>query len=241
MTAPDRQRRGPASAPPSLGTYDDAMSALYTTLSEVRQNDLSVGESQVEENETQQQQSEAQQRAALQQEQANQANSGGGFFSDIGHFFGDVASDLAHGRLGSAVDDAGRDLENAWNSPKFWNDLKTGLEDVAIVTTAAAAVVATAGAGAIAVAAATVSAVAAGGAGLAAARVDHFAAAAEDASADATAAGERPRPPPAAHDRRPRDLKQTDESHERALESLTQSIQTNDQTLVTASSMTVKG
>jgi hypothetical protein len=235
---------GNAAAPPgsaSLGTYDDAMSALYTTLSEVRQNDLSVGEGQVEENETQQQQSEAQQRVALQQEQANQASSGGGFFSDIGHFFGDVASDIAHGRLGSAVDDAGRDLENAWNSPRFWNDLKTGLEDVAIVTTAAAAVVATAGAGTIAVAAATVSAVAAGGAGLAAARVDHFEACAEDASADATAAGNDLDHLQQLTADVLANLKQTDESHGRALESLTHSIQTNDQSLVTASSMTVKG
>ena len=217
------------------------MSALYTTLSEVRQNDVSVGESRVEENEAQQQQEEVQQRAALQQEQANQANSGGGFLSDVGDFFSDVARDVVHGHLGSAIDDAGRDLDNAWNSPKFWSDLKTGLEDVAIVATAVAATVATAGAGAAAAAVVTVGAVAAGGAGLAGARVDHFEASAEDASANATAAGDDVEHLRQLTDDVLADLKQTDQSHQRALESLTQSIQTHDETLVTASSMTLKG
>src|SRR5579859_3102359 len=141
----------PAASSPSLGAYDDAMSTLYVTLSETRQNDVSVGESQVAENEVQQQSEQVQERAALQQEQANEASSGGGFFSEVGHFFSDVASDLAHGRIGSAVDDGGRDLEEAWKSPKFWNDLKTGLEDVAMVAGAAATAVTTAGIGGVAI------------------------------------------------------------------------------------------
>ena len=95
--------------PPSPGAYDDAMDALYTALSEARQDDMSVGESRVDDNQAQQQQEEAQERAALQQEQANQAGSGGGFFSDIGHFVSDVVSDLAHGHIGSAFDDGARD------------------------------------------------------------------------------------------------------------------------------------
>ncbi len=97
------------------------------------------------------------------------------------------------------------------------------------------------GAGTVAVAAATVSAVAAGGAGLAGARVDHFEAVAEDASADATAAGNHLDELQQVTADVLADLKQTDKSHQRALASLTQSFQTSDQTLVTASSMTVKG
>jgi hypothetical protein len=179
VTTPVGSATTTLATPPPPGAYDDAMDALYTTLSETRQNDVSVGESSVEQNEVQQQQKEAQERAALQQEQANQASSGGGFFSDIGHFVSDVVSDLAHGHIGSAFDDGARDLENAWNSPKFWSDLKTGLEDVALVASAVTAAVATAGAGGIVVAgvAETVGAVAGGAAGLAGARVDHFAAA----------------------------------------------------------------
>ena len=243
MTAPVGSATTTPATPPPPGAYDDAMDALYTSLSEARQDDVSVGESRVAENQAQQQHEEAQERAALQQEQANQAGSGGGFFSDIGHFVSDVVSDLAHGHIGSAFDDGARDLENAWNSPKFWSDLKTGLEDVALVASAVTAAVATAGAGGIVVAgvAETVGAVAGGAAGLAGARVDHFAAAAEDASADATAASSGIDELQQLTADVVADLKQTDQSHERALESLTQSIQTNDQTLVTASSMTVKG
>jgi hypothetical protein len=241
MTAPIGNAAAPPGSGASLGADDDAMSALYTTLSEARQDDLTVGESRVEDSEVQQQQDEAQQRAAIQREQANQPNAGGGFLSEVGDFVSDVASDLVHGRFGSAVDDAGRDLANAWNSPKFWSDLKTGLEDIAIVATAVAATVTTAGVGGVAIAAATVSAVAAGGAGLASARVDHFEATAEDASAEATSAGDGAQAMQELATDVLADLKQTDQSHERALESLTQSIQIHDQTLVTASSMTVKG
>ena len=241
---------GPATSSPngpSLGSYDDAMSALYATLSEARQNDVSAGESQVAEDEMQQRNEEAQQRAAIQQEQANQANSGGGFFSDIGHFLGDVTSDLAHGRIGDAFEDGGHDLEQAWDSPKFWSDLKTGLEDVAMVAGATALVAGSAGAAGFAVAvglataAAGTAAVAGAGAGVAGARVAHFAAAAEDASADATAAGADIQQLQTLSSDALANVKQNDESHERALESLTQSIQTNDQTLVEASSTTVKG
>jgi hypothetical protein len=219
------------------------MSALYATLSETRQNDMTVGESQVEENEVQQQREEAQERAAIQQEQANQANSGGGFFSEVGHFFSDVASDLAHGRFGSAIDDGGRDLEEAWKSPKFWSDLETGLEDLAIVAGTAAAAAMTAGAGAIAIAgaAATTAAVAGGASGLAGLRVAHFAASAEDASANATAAGDHIEQLQQLTADVIADVKQADQSHQHALASLMQSIQTNDQTFVAASSMPVKG
>jgi hypothetical protein len=227
----------------TLGPDDDAMCALYTALSNSRQSDVAAGDNQVEQDQVKRQQDETQQRAAVQQERANQANSGGGFFSDIGHFLSDVANDLVHGRLGSAIDDGGRDLENAWNDPRFWSDLKTGLEDVALVATAVAATVTTVGVGTMAVAAvaAGTGAIAEGGAGLAGMRVAHFAASAEDASADATAAGDDIARMQQLTSDAIADLKQTDESHERALASLTQSIQTNDATLVAATSTTVKG
>jgi hypothetical protein len=228
--------------PPSLGNYDDdAMSALYTTIADVGQNELATGECRVEQDETQQQQEEAQERAALGQAQANQAHSGGGFFSEVGKFFSDVASDLVHGHFGSAIDDAGRDLEEAWNSPQFWSDLKTGLEDVAMVAAAVATTVSTAGVGAVAIAAAGIGAVAAGGAGLAGARVDHFAAAAEDANADATAADDDVQELQQETTDVLADMKQDDASHERAVESLTQSMQTNDETVVAGAAITVKG
>jgi hypothetical protein len=237
-------------ATPMLGSSDDPMDAMYAMLSEARQSDVSAGENQVDENEMKRQQDETQARAALQQEQANQANSGGGFFSDVGHFISDVARDIAHGHFGSAIDDGGRDLEAAWNSPKFWSDLKTGLEDVAMVAGAVTAAVATAGVGGIAIGAAVetagalaggTAAVAGGAAGLASARVAHFAAAAEDASADATAAQDGAQQIQQLTADVLAGIKETDQSHERALASLTQAIQTHDQCLDAASSMTVRG
>jgi hypothetical protein len=237
-----------ASAPSSpaattLGSYDDAMSALYTSLSEARQNDVTTGETQVEQDGVTRQEDEAKQRAALQRQQANEASSGGGFFADVGHFFSDVASDIAHGHFGSAVDDAGRDLSNAWNDPKFWSDLKTGLEDVAIVAAAVGAAVTTVGVGgmAIATAAAMTGAVAGGGAGLTGLRVAHFAASAQDASADATAAGDDIARMQDLTKDAIADLKQEDQSHERALASLTQSIETNDATLVATTPQPLRG
>jgi hypothetical protein len=237
-----------ASAPPSpavttLGLYDDAMSALYTSLSEARQNDVAAGETQVEQDGSTRQEDEARQRAALQRQQANEPGAGGGFFADVGHFFSDVVSDIVHGHFGSAVDDAGRDLSNAWNDPGFWSDLKTGLEDVAIVAAAVGATVTTAGVGgmAIATAAAVTGAVAGGGAGLSGLRVAHFAASAEDASADATAAGDDITRMHQSTKDAIADLNQGDQSYERALASLTQSIETNDATLVATTPQPLKG
>ena len=237
-----------ASAPASpaattLGSYDDAMSALYTSLSDARQSDVTAGETQVEQDGTTRLEDEAKQRAALQRQQANEASSGGGLFADIGHFVSDVASDIVHGHFGSAVDDAGRDLSNAWNDPRFWSDLKTGLEDVAMVAAAVGAAVTTVGVGGIAVAtaAALAGAVAEGGAGLTGLRVAHFAATAQDASADAAAAGDDMARMQQLTKDAIADLKQRDQSHERALASLTQSIQINDATLVATTAQPLRG
>ncbi len=93
----------------------------------------------------------------------------------------------------------------------------------------------------LAAAAAGTAAVSEAGSALAGARVTHFAAAAEDASADAAADGDHIAQLQSLTSDAIATLKQSDQSHERALASLTQSIETNDQTLVTASSTTVKG
>jgi hypothetical protein len=71
-------------------------------------------------------------------------------------------------------------------------------------------------------------------------RVAHFAASAEDANADATAAGDDIARMQQLTTGVLADLKQSDETHQRTLASLTQSIQTNDQTLV-ATTTSVRG
>jgi hypothetical protein len=229
----------PATAPSTLGSFDDTTSAIYASLSSLRQADLSSGERRVEEDQVVSKSERTREQEALERAAANQADSGGGFFASVGDFVADVGSDLLHGNLAGAVHDAGRDLENAWSSPQFWHDLETGLEGVAIL----AGAVFTAGVGGAAVmAAAAVVGVAAGaGAGLSGARCEHFAATAEDASADATAAqGQLDHLQELTSDVLT-DLKQEDQSHQRAIQSVAQAVQTRDQTSVTAASMTVRG
>jgi hypothetical protein len=229
----------PATAPSTLGSFDDTTSAIYASLSNLRQADLSSGESRVEEDQVVSKQERTREQEALEEAAANQADSGGGLFASVGHFVVDVGSDLLHGNLAGAVHDAGHDLENAWNSPAFWHDLETGLEGVAIL----AGAVFTAGVGGAAVMAAAAGvAIAAGtGAGLSEARCEHFAATAEDASADATAAqGQLDHLQELTSDVLT-DLKQEDQSHQRAIQSVAQAVQTRDQTLVTAASMSVRG
>jgi hypothetical protein len=239
VVTPVTTRSSSAGSPPTLGSFDDDTSALYASLSNLRQGDLSLGESRVEEDQAASQRERAQEREAIKEEAANQANSGHGFFACVGDFFVDVVSDLAHGDFADAAHDAGRDLSDAWNSPKFWHDLETGLEGIAIV----AAAVVTAGIAGVAVSATAVcvGAAAGAGAGLSEARCEHFAANAEDATANATAAQNGIDQLQELTSDVLTDVKQRDQSHERALQSLAQAVETHDQTLITAASTTVRG
>lgn len=231
----------------TLGAFDDAMSEIYASIAALRQGDVEAAQGDVATNDAVHERQAAAERAAIQQEQANAADSGGGFFSSIGHLVGDVVSDLAHGDVGDAVHDAGRDLDAAWNSPRFWSDLELGLKDVAVVAAAASAIVLTAGAAGVAlgagiVATATVVGATAGaGAALAGVRTGQFAANAEDASANATAATNRMGELQELTENVLADLEATDKSHGRSLQALTQAMQTNDDTTVAPATMTVKG
>ncbi len=229
----------PTGAAPTLGPLDDGMSAIYASVSNLRQVDLSSGEKAVEEDQAVSQQERAREQAAIKQEEANQANSGRGFFSSIGHLIGDVAGDLVHGHFGDAIHDAGHDLGEAWNSPKFWHDLEVGLEGTAIV--AAAVVTAGVGGAVVGAVAVGVGAAAGAGAGLAEARSEHFAAAAEDASADSTDAQDDIDHLQQVTKDVLSNVEQDDESHQRALQSVARAMETNDQTLVIAGSTTVRG
>jgi hypothetical protein len=235
----------PAAPPPQLGADDDAMSEIYTMISNLRANQLAAGESQVDADDEQVNAERVAQQAALAQAEGNGPTSGRGFFSSIGHFFSDVAGDVVHGKLGSAIDDAGRDITEAWNSPQFMHDLKVGCEDVAIVAAAVATAVCTYGTGstaaAIGAAAAMTAASAAGTAGGAAVRVQQFAATAEDANANATADADKVQELEQLVADVLADLKQSDKANQQTTQSLTQAIQTNDATVVAPSTTTVRG
>lgn len=239
---------GPASTSPNqpaLGAYDDAMGGIYAVMSQIQSGELANGETEVEENESQEKASEQQQQAALQAAQQDQANSGGGFFSSVGHFFSDIGNDIAHGDFSGALQDAGHDLDQMWNSPAFWNDLEHGLEAVAAVAGAVVTSVATLGAGsglaAVGVVA-TITAVTAGAAaGGAAAKVHDFAAAATDDNANATAAGDQAQQTETMTDDALQTVKDDAKSTQRAAGTLDQAIQTNDETVVAPSATVVRG
>jgi hypothetical protein len=86
-----------------------------------------------------------------------------------------------------------------------------------------------------------VGATAGAGAALAGVRTGQFAANAEDASADATAATNRMGELQELTENVLADLETTDRSHERSLQALTQAMQTNDDTTVAPATVTVKG
>jgi hypothetical protein len=247
VTAPiSASSTAPPQVPSTLSSTDDALGDLYTLISQVRENDVASSDGQVAANDAEKKQEEAAETQAIQEQAANAASAGRGFFSSVGHIIGDFVSDLAHGDVADAFEDAGNDIEEAWNSPAFWSDLETGLKDIALVAGAVGATVATAGIGGAAVggiliATSAVGATAGAGAALAGIRVGDFAADAEDASGDATAATDRFQELGELTDDLIADLKDSDEAHGQSLQTLTQAIETNDDAGLVPASMTVRG
>jgi len=149
----------------SGAALNDAMGALYLSLSQQRQLSMQSGEASVRADQALHDQQLADETAALQRQLANEAENGRGFFGSIGHLFDDMAQDVADGHLSSLFGDISRDADQAWNSPAFWSDLEKGalaVAKVALAVGAVAATVATAGAGGVLVAGAAV-ALSAGG------------------------------------------------------------------------------
>jgi hypothetical protein len=139
----------PDGQPISNTDLNDALSSLYALMSELRVNEMKDGQADVASLKEQQEKAIADIRAAIARRIAAEASSGDGFFASIGHFFEDVVDDVTSGKFDKVIQDATKDVEAAWNSPAFWNDLEQGLLAVAKVAGAvgaAAATVVTAGA-----------------------------------------------------------------------------------------------
>jgi hypothetical protein len=178
----------PITGTTSSVAYEGALADIYSLLSEDRANGLALGQSGVEQNREEQTKALDDQLAAIKREQDNQSSSGQGFLGSIGKLVTDVVNDLVHGNATSTFKDVGSDLEAAWNSPRFWSDLQSVLNDVSIVSAAVSQVAEKVGgpAGtAVAVVASTVDEGAELGADLAGAREEAFASAAKSAEADA--------------------------------------------------------
>jgi hypothetical protein len=139
----------PESAQIAGAGIDDALGLLYAAMAEQRQAGTEAGKARVQSADKDEQRALEKEEQAREREAADQASHGSGFFASIGHFLGDVANDVAHGRLDRAVEDGARDVTDAVKSPAFWNDLEQGalwVAKVAAVVGSAAATVATGGA-----------------------------------------------------------------------------------------------
>jgi hypothetical protein len=127
----------------SCADVNDAMSALYTMVSQLRTAGMENGRTDVGILKEQQDKAIADMRDAIARRAAAEADSGGGLFSSIARFFEDTVGDLTSGKFDKAIEDAAKDAEAAWNSPAFWNDLEQGLLIVAKVGAAVGAAAAT--------------------------------------------------------------------------------------------------
>jgi hypothetical protein len=137
----------PEAAPIAGPGIDDALALLYVAMSKLRESSTASGKSRVESTEEAKKVELQKEEAAHQRQEA--AQSGPGFFGSIGHLLGDVAGDLATGRVDRVFDDGTKDVSAAVNSPGFWRDLEQGalwVAKVAAVVGSAASTVATCGA-----------------------------------------------------------------------------------------------
>jgi hypothetical protein len=178
----------PAPGPGAIA-YGTALCSVYELLSQARTVGLELGQQGVAENRRLQARAFADELAAIAREQDNQRGSGLGFFDTIAKVAGDVARDILHGRVDSALADGANDVASAWNSPHFWSDLEKGLDQVSAVVEAIGEVAHQLGGPAGTAVAAVAASVDAGvqiGADLAGARGEAFAADAAEAHADAT-------------------------------------------------------
>lgn len=174
---------------PGAVAYATALCSVYELLSQERTVGLELGQQGVAQDRRLQANAFANELAAIAREQGNQRGSGLGFFDTIGKMAGDIARDVAQGRVDAALGDGARDVAAAWNSPHFWSDLQRGLDQLSAVVETIGEVAHQIGGQvgtAVAGVAATADEVVQIGAELAGARGQAFASDAADAHADAT-------------------------------------------------------
>jgi hypothetical protein len=217
----------------------DGLASVYELLSRVRSLGFSLGEREVAVHRQVQAKAFADEVSAIHREEENQRGSGDGFFSCLSRFVGDVARDLLGGHVDAAVTDAGRDVDDAWNSPRLWDELEKGLADVAACASGIGSIAGLAGGPVGAVVEATAQVVGEGasvGIALATSREEGFGASAMAARADVvwakTVAARLGREISAAIEGEQSD----DGSLARALESVAEASLTSNETVVLSTS-----
>lgn len=151
LVAPPVEGEGDLLPPP--GTLDraqiqDAMSMLFLIMNAKASTDLASSEGQIAAQKKVKEEALREQLEALRR--ASEAVEGGkGFFESIGDMISHSLEDLATFDIEGTLVDPWKDMEEMWNSPKFWSDVAAGaavVAEAAVVIAAVAAVIASGGA-----------------------------------------------------------------------------------------------
>ncbi|MET0593808.1 MAG: hypothetical protein ABW133_13985 [Polyangiaceae bacterium] len=152
--APPPQLATPADLLPLPADVDraqvqDALSMLYLLISSRASADMLSAQNQIGANQTAKAEAFKEQLEALRRAAEASGEGSKGFFESFTDLFVDTVVNLATFDLEGAVVDPLSDLEEMWNSPRFWQDLSAGagtIAQIALVVGGIAATAATCGA-----------------------------------------------------------------------------------------------
>jgi hypothetical protein len=133
----------------------DAMTMIYMLLNARASADMANAQSQIASRQTAKDEAFQEQLEALRRAAEAEGEGSKGFFDSLVDLVADVVTDLANLDLVGAITDPLSDMEEIWNSPKFWQDLEAGagfIAKAALVAGGIAATVATAGSAGLVVA-----------------------------------------------------------------------------------------
>ena len=145
----------PAPADVTRARLQDAMTMMYMLLNARANASMLNAQDQVAARQTAKDEAFKQQLDAIRRAAEAEGEGSKGFFDSLVNLVSDVVTDLAKLDFAAAVTDPFSDLEDMWNSPKFWQDLEAGagfIAKAALIAGGIAATAATAGSAGLVVA-----------------------------------------------------------------------------------------
>ena len=127
---------------------EDAMAMIYLLLNARAATDMSNAQDQIAARQSATDLSFKEQLDALRRAAEAQGEGSKGFFDSLVDMVEDLVTNLATLDFVGAITDPLSDMEDMWNSPKFWKDLEAGagfIAKVALIAGGIAAIAATAG------------------------------------------------------------------------------------------------
>jgi hypothetical protein len=127
---------------------EDAMTMIYLLLNARASTEMTNAQGQVGARQKTKDDAFKEQLEALRRAAEAEGEGSKGFFDSLVGLVEDVVTDLAKLDFAAAITDPLSDMEDMWNSPKFWQDLEAGagfIAKAALIAGGIAATVATAG------------------------------------------------------------------------------------------------